>query len=244
MHTPSSVTPARINLGHVGPGMPTKAWLDFAYAHAQAKDAVDIAWNAQKHAVEFSKHTIKTTILNTPIQDRRHYIMRPDLGGILDHNSEQLIEPADTNVDGISIVVSNGLSSLAIHNHATPFLCMLMEHMRHEDLPLIHDTVWLVPNSRVAIIDSIGDIQKPRLGVVIIGERPGLSSFDSLGVYLTYKPQKGRVNAERNCISNIRPPVGLSYEAACYELIVLMKESLHKKLSGVKLKVKALKKPR
>lgn len=243
MTTKHPPTPARINLGHVGPGMPTKAWLDFAYAHAQAKDAVEIAWDAKQHALELNQHNIKTTILNTPVHDRHHYVMRPDLGCILEHTSEKLIKPADTNVDGISIVVSNGLSSLAIYNHATPFLRMLLEHMHHEGLSLNHDNVWLVPNSRVAIIDAIGDIEKPTLGVVIIGERPGLSSFDSLGVYLTYKPRKGRVNAERNCISNIRPPVGLSYEAACFELIMLMKESLHKKLSGVKLKIKALKQP-
>jgi ethanolamine ammonia-lyase small subunit len=228
-------TKARIGLGHVGPALPTKAWLNFAFAHAQAVDAVDIKWDITKQNHELSRQGISSSILKTKIHDRTEYLMRPDLGCLLDDQSKKNLADLGECPDSIMLVASNGLSSSAIINHLTNFLPLVISTLKNAGFRLAHDRVLLIPNGRVGLIDDVGDIIRPTIGVILIGERPGLSSPDSMAAYLTYQPHQGRVNAERNCISNIRPPDGLGYEEAARRLCLLIKESLRKKISGVAL---------
>lgn len=230
-------TKARIGLGHEAPALPTKAWLLFSLHHADAIDALTIPWRLDKQEKELLKAGFKTMRLGTKITDRAQYMQRPDLGRQLnDASKEQLMALDQASPRSILITASNGLSSLAVKNHLTLFLRALLPLFDKEKLKLSYNRIFLIPNGRVALIDDIGEIVNPILGLSIIGERPGLSSPDSLAAYLTYAPRLGRSDSERNCISNIRPPHGLSYEEAAAKLIFLIKEAMRRKLSGVTLK--------
>lgn len=125
-------------------------------------------------------------------------------------------------------VIADGLSALAIHRHAIPLLERVLPQFGES--PIV-----IVEQGRVAIGDEIGAAFQAELSVVLIGERPGLSSPDSLGIYLTWHPKPGLTDADRNCISNIHGE-GLSYEAAAHKLVFLMNESRRRKLSGVQLR--------
>ena len=227
-----AVTPARIGLGRCGHALPTSALLEFQLAHAQARDAVH---------EPFSPDTVLTQIeatgLNTPghhvvhsqAPDRHSYLQRPDLGRrLLVSDAERL----STEQYEVAFVIADGLSAPASHRHAVPLLCALW--------PKIHQ--WRVAplviacQARVALGDEIGARLGAALVAVLIGERPGLSAPDSLGVYLTWQPRTGRQDSERNCISNIRPPTGLSYDQAASRLAWLMHAARHQRLTGVGLK--------
>lgn len=230
-------TQARIGLGHCGASLPTKAWLDFAYHHACAMDAIAIPWKIDETIEEVAELRCKSQILSTPITNRQEYLLRPDLGKLLDENSRRIVEEFnDPQDDGVMILVSNGLSTLSIKNHAAHLLKKLVTFSQAEKINIYGNCLFFVENGRVGLIDDIGELLNARLGIIIIGERPGLSAQDSLAIYLTYQPRRGRTNAERNCISNIRPPSGLSYDQAVQRTIYLMKESMRRKLSGVALK--------
>lgn len=228
-------TQSRIGLGHKGPSLPTKALLSFAYDHACAVDALNLSWELP---TSLAHH--QTAILHTKVRDRNEYLMRPDLGRELDDASrEKLASFTCPDKSAILVSASNGLSSRAVENHLAAFLSALFTLFQSEKLSLMGDCVFLIPNGRVGLIDALGDILKPSIGLIIIGERPGLSSNDSLAVYLTYEPKLCLSNAERNCISNIRPPHGLSYEEASIKTLFLIKEAIRRKLSGVMLKEEA-----
>lgn len=228
-------TQARIGLGNTGSGLPTQHWLLFAYHHALAVDAIKIPWclNKQIETLHASGH--QTEVIETKVQHREEYLLRPDLGRKLNAESRILLDELGTS-ENILLVASNGLSSLAMEKHLENFLNVLVTNLHAEGFKICHDRIMLAQNGRVGLIDDVGEIICPALGLVIIGERPGLSSPDSLAVYITYQPKIGRSDAERNCISNIRPPHGLSYEEASTKVIYLMKQAIHRKLSGVLLK--------
>lgn len=233
-------TQARIGLGSHGPALPTKAWLEFAYHHACAVDAIRVPWNMTKHAQEIETLGHQCHIVKSKAQSREEYLMRPDLGRSLHEDSAKACQKLSRALpDDIALMISNGLSSHAVNRHLTPFLSILLPMFNQAAVKLAHDRLLLVANGRVGLIDDVGGIVKPGLGMVIIGERPGLSAPDSLAVYLTYHPKPGRTDAERNCVSNIRPPHGLSYEAASAKVIFLVKEALRRKLTGVMLKEEA-----
>lgn len=236
----SRFTEARILLGNTGAGLPTKAWLDFAFHHARAVDAIKIPWDIKKEARELKNQGLSSLILKTKITSREEYLRRPDLGCFLDDKSKTSLKRlGKLKKNGIAILVSNGLSSLAIINHLQKFFAVLKEEFAKEKLNLAHNLLLLAENGRVGLIDDVGEAIKPALGLVFLGERPGLSSPDSLAVYLTYRPKIGRYNSERNCVSNIRPPHGLHYDEAAKKIIFLTKEALQKKLSGTALKEEA-----
>lgn len=136
----------------------------------------------------------------------------------------------------VLIVASNGLSSFAVTHYLENYLTEVLMDLKNEQIPLCAEKVFLVPNARVGLIDDIGEILRPRIGLMIIDERPGLSSADSLAMYLTYRPHHGRSDADRNCISNIHPPFGLSYTEARLKTMFLIRESIRRQLSGVQLK--------
>lgn len=170
-----------------------------------------------------------SVVVASAARNRDEYLKRPDFGRRLSDDSRERLAPLRAEYDA-AFVVADGLSALAVHRHAVPLLDVVLHNLGWRIAPVV-----IVEQGRVAIGDEIGAILGARMVVVLIGERPGLSSPDSLGAYLTWQPHPGRTDAERNCISNIRAE-GLSYAAAAHKLLFLMNESRRLKLSGVRLK--------
>jgi ethanolamine ammonia-lyase small subunit len=227
-------TEARIALGRAGHAVPTQALLDFQLAHAQARDAVHFAWNIDAFAEQVRGLGEEVLILDTPVGSRDEYLRRPDLGRVLTEGSRSRLRNFNAGEADVALIVTNGLSSTAVERHGIPLLQAIVNGCRTRQFRIA--PVSLVTNGRVALSDDIGSILAARVAVIVVGERPGLSAADSLGVYLTYAPQPGNTDAERNCISNIRPPEGLSYEAAAAKLLYLTEEAMRRGISGVALK--------
>lgn len=222
-----SATPARIGLGRFGHGLPTRALLEFQLAHARARDAVHEKFTPEALAADLGD--CETRIVHSLASDRQNYLQRPDLGRRLREADAALLTPASYE---LALVVADGLSALAVHTHAAPFLRALFPKIGSWHVaPII-----IACQGRVALGDEIGARLGATLVAVLIGERPGLSAPDSLGAYLTWQPRPGRQDSERNCISNIRPPTGLSYEQAASRLAWLMNAARHQRLTGVSLK--------
>ncbi len=233
------LTPARIALGRTGTSLPTRAQLDFQFAHAQARDAVHLPFDYAGLSAQLRERGRDSLLLHSAATDRNSYLQRPDLGRKLSDTSTQALrEHAQANPVGVdvAIVVADGLSALAVHRHTLPFLTRLEEQMSTDGWSLA--PVVLVEQGRVAIGDEIGQLLGAKMVVMLIGERPGLSSPDSLGVYFTYNPKVGLTDAYRNCISNVRLE-GLSYGMAAHRLLYLMREACRRQLSGVNLKDEA-----
>jgi ethanolamine ammonia-lyase small subunit len=225
-------TPARVDLGRTGHSLPTWELLDFQLAHAQARDAVHLPLDVNSLVLELRQANIPCLALASQAHDRPTYLRRPDLGRRLNAASRDVLVPLKLGYDA-AFIIADGLSALAVHRHAAPLLELVLSRLDWNIAP-----VMVVEQGRVAIGDEIGELLGVKLTVVLIGERPGLSSPDSLGIYLTWQPRPGRTDAERNCISNIRA-AGLSYEIAAHKLLFLMNESRRLKLSGVQLKERA-----
>src|SRR5277367_1858476 len=224
-------TSARVELGRAGVSLPTRELLEFQLAHAKARDAVHLPLAVNSLVLEMKQKNIPSIALASLARDRDEYLKRPDLGRRLSEDSRERLKAFEAEHEhDAAFVVADGLSALAVHRHAVPLLEILL-HGPDGQIP----PVAIVEQGRVAIGVDIGEVLGARLAVVFIGERPGLSSPDSLGVYLTWQPRPGRTDAERNCISNIRAE-GLSYAAAAHKLLFLMNESRRLKLSGVQLK--------
>jgi ethanolamine ammonia-lyase small subunit len=222
-------TPARVDLGRAGSSLPTRELLEFQLAHAKARDAVHLPLAVNSLVLELKQRGISPVTLASAARDRDEYLKRPDLGRRLSDASREPVAARHAEYDA-AFVIADGLSALAVHRHAVPLLELLLRDLDWRIAP-----VAIVEQGRVAIGDEIGELLGARMIVVLIGERPGLSSPDSLGAYLTWQPRPGRTDAERNCISNIRAE-GLSYAVAAHKLLFLMNESLRLKLSGVQLK--------
>lgn len=227
-------TRARIALGRAGHAVPTRELLDFQLAHAQARDAVHFAWDIDAFAGQVRELGEKALILATPVTDRSEYLRRPDLGRIVTEESRNRLMCVSTDETDVALIITNGLSSTAVNRHGLGLLKAIVNGYRARHLRIA--PITLVANGRVALLDDIGSALAARVAVIIVGERPGLSAADSLGIYLTYAPQPGNSDAVKNCISNIRPPEGLSYEAAAGKLFYLTDEALRRKISGVALK--------
>lgn len=233
------LTPARIALGRTGTSIPTRAQLDFQYAHAQARDAVHLPFDHAALSSQLTERGRESLLLHSAAIDRNSYLQRPDLGRKLSEASAKTLrEYASARPGGVDlvIVIADGLSALAVHRHTLPFLTRLEEQIAAEGWTVA--PVILVEQGRVAIADEIGELLGAKMTVILIGERPGLSSPDSLGLYFTYNPKVGLTDAYRNCISNVRLE-GLSYGMAAHRLLYLMREACRRQLSGVNLKDEA-----
>ena len=219
-----ALTQARIALGRAGVSVPTGAQLDFQLAHARARDAVHRPLDPAALGPGY-------LLAHSACPDRATYLQRPDLGRRLDEPSRVLLEAAAPAACNLALVVADGLSALAVEQNVQPFLDAL--------LPRLHGWVLgpmvIVRQARVAIGDQVGALLNARAVVVLIGERPGLSSPDSLGLYLTWGPREGLTDASRNCISNVRP-AGLGYVEAAHKLHYLLEQARLRGLSGVALK--------
>jgi ethanolamine ammonia-lyase small subunit len=233
------LTPARIALGRTGTSLPTNAQLDFQFAHAQARDAVHLPFDHAGLSAQLGERGRESLLLHSAAVDRNSYLQRPDLGRKLSDESAQALRDYATAHPGgvdLAIVVADGLSALAVHRHTLPFLTRLEEQMSADGWSMA--PVVLVEQGRVAVGDEIGQLLGAKMLVMLIGERPGLSSPDSLGLYFTYNPKIGLTDAYRNCISNVRLE-GLSYGMAAHRLLYLMREACRRQLSGVNLKDEA-----
>ncbi len=226
-------TDARIASGRAGNGLPTAAHLGFQLDHARARDAVHLPLDvaALQPALQTLGHA--SVLVNSEAPDRRVYLQRPDLGRRLSPVDEQVLREHASQAD-IAITIADGLSARAVQEHALPLLAELLPALSAEGFSVAPLVIAL--QGRVAIGDAVGAALAARLSLVLIGERPGLSSPDSLGIYLTYDPRPGKVDAERNCISNIRPPQGLGYAQARDTCLYLCRNALRRGLSGVGLK--------
>ncbi len=231
-------TRARIALGRVGSSLPTKEVLDFGLAHAMARDAVHLALDVDALELGIQSQGFATVRVHSKAPDRASYLLRPDWGRSLDEesltalkNTAELKKNASEPIDFL-IVVGDGLSSLAVSRHVQPMLAEIRNGLPAE---WKLGPVVITSQARVAIADEIGQALGARMVAMLIGERPGLSSPDSLGLYLTFSPKCGCSDADRNCISNVRPE-GLSYAAAAKKLLWLAREASRLKVSGVALK--------
>ena len=225
-------TEARVALGRVGASLPTAEVLNFSMAHARAKDAVHLALRTDLLAHSLETAGFRTVEIRSEVKDRAEYLRRPDLGRRLHAEDRELLRTQEAVPENrLTVIVADGLSSLASMRHALPVLTALRDRLTTWSL----DTVILATQARVALSDEIGALRRAEAAVILLGERPGLSAPDSLGIYLTYRPQPGRSDAERNCISNVRGG-GLSYAEAAYKLAFLLEQSRLAGKSGVSIK--------
>lgn len=228
-------TPARIALGRTGTAIPLQEVLQFRLAHAHARDAVHSLLDTTALIAQLQQLQIPVNLLQSSAADRQEYLQRPDKGRRLNTASAATLAAtaSDTQPQAIALILTDGLSATAINNNAGPLLELLVPMLQQAGIALA--PVSLVQQGRVAIGDEIGSLLKAALSVVLIGERPGLSSPDSLGIYLTWQPNIGLTDEARNCISNVRPG-GLPFKAAADKLFYLIREALRLQLSGVALK--------
>ena len=228
-------TPARIGLGHSGVSLPTRAHLEFQFAHARARDAVHRALDPVALSTELERVGLCPITVRSAVADRREYLARPDVGRRLDNASRELVKRvgASTGPLDVVFVVADGLSPRAAQSHAAPVLASLSQRLVGDGWRI--GPVVVAEQGRVALGDEIGEYLGARLVAVLIGERPGLSSPESLGIYVTWSPAIGRTDAERNCISNVRPD-GLPYGLAAERLWFLLTEARRRRVTGVGLK--------
>jgi ethanolamine ammonia-lyase small subunit len=224
-------TEARVGLGRVGASAPSRAVLEFGLDHARARDAIHAGMPVERLATELEGEGFGVLRVQSEVRDRVEYLRRPDLGRRLDEGSRALLGGSEAKSRRLTVVVADGLSALAPASHAVPVLRLLREALEGWEL----DDVVLATEARVALGDEVGALRGAEAVLVLIGERPGLKSFDSLGAYLTYGPRVGRTDAERNCVSNIRR-AGLSYEEAVYKVLHLLAGARLLGVSGVRLK--------
>ncbi|MBA2127235.1 ethanolamine ammonia-lyase [Hyphomicrobium methylovorum] len=231
-------TPARIALGRSGTSLPTKPHLDFQLAHARARKAVHHDLDIETLGKDLAAQGRDVIVAHSAAADRPTYLQRPDKGRMLDEASrEALIAlPKPAEPYDLAFVIGDGLSALAIEENAARFLATLMPQIERAGSRVA--PIVVVKEARVAVGDEIGEILGAAMVVVLIGERPGLSSPDSLGIYMTLNPRRGLTDEARNCISNVRKE-GLSYAGAAHKLWFLMSEARRRNISGVNLKDEA-----
>jgi len=229
-------TAARIALGRSGASLPTRELLAFGAAHAQARDAVHDPLDVEALSQALVSLGLPLLQVTSAAEDRAAYLVRPDWGRRLSAASRASVEQARSeNGFDLVFVITDGLSATGVQQQAPGFLAAL--------LPLLADRYSIAPlviawQGRVALADEVGDLLQARLALSLIGERPGLSSADSLGVYITWAPKIGRSDAERNCISNVRPR-GLALDQAARQTAALIRAALDAGTSGVALRFDA-----
>jgi len=227
-----ALTPARIGLGHRGASMPVDEVQRFGLAHAKARDAVHEPFRAGEIAAALAAPGRQVIEVASAAGDRATYLRRPDLGRMLSQKSRAMLASHSRRSD-LALVVADGLSATAIHNNALPLVTAVLAHI--EGRAISCAPIVVASQARVALGDEIGHLLGARMVLMLIGERPGLSSPDSLGAYLTFAPRPGVSDAARNCLSDIRP-AGLSFEVAAAKLDWLIDEAFRRSLTGIDLK--------
>jgi len=225
-------TAARIAVGRSGSSLPLAESLAFRLDHARARDAVHAPFRRAELAGRLREAGLECLELESAVSSREEFLTRPDKGRRLGERSRETLLGASKGFD-TCLVVGDGLSARAIHENAEPFTLACARMFAQAGLTM--GPVCLVENARVAVADEIGEILRARLSVILIGERPGLSSPNSMGVYLTMNPRTGTTDEARNCISNVREG-GLSLAEGVRKLGYLVEEAFRLGLSGVGLK--------
>ena len=226
-------TPARVALGRAGHALPTAEVLRFALAHARARDAVHAVLDLDVVERGMTGLGLAVQRVESAAPDRVTYLARPNLGRRLSDRSRSALDELNAGRHELAIVVADGLSSIAVARNAVPLLAALTPWL--EAAGIERPALILATQARVALGDEIGERLGARMVLMLIGERPGLSAPDGLGAYLTFAPRRGRTDAERNCVSNIRPE-GLPIELAAFKIAWLIGEALRRELTGVALK--------
>jgi len=221
-------TAARVALGRSGNSLPTAALLDFELAHARARDAVHTALDVGKLETDLQSLGWPTLLVRSAARHRTEYLSRPDLARVL--SPETALPPVSPSPE-LLFIIADGLSAIAAQTHAVPLLIAMQPHLENWRV----GPVVIATQARVALGDRIGEALGAQIAVMLIGERPGLSAPDSLGIYVTYDPRRGRSDAQRNCISNVRP-AGLGYDLAAYRLLHLLENARRLRLTGIGLK--------
>ena len=227
------LTPARVGLGRAGAGLPTEALLAFTLDHARARDAVHANFDTADLISGLRELGLPPVRLSSRAQTRREYLRRPDLGRMLDPESQRLLKDSRRGAGEIAMVIGDGLSPTAVNNNAVNLLRYLVPRLAGDGIAIGHTVV--ASGARVALGDEIGEILAARMMIMLIGERPGLSAPDSLGVYLTFAPRIGCTDAERNCVSNIHG-AGLTCDQAAFKVAWLIREGVKRQITGVALK--------
>jgi ethanolamine ammonia-lyase small subunit len=244
-------TAARIGLGRAGGSLPTRELLDFAMDHAEARDAVHAELDVGKLREAVEKLGVRCVELETRARDRLEYLQRPDLGRRLSEESAEKLRgmeiPAGNTLKrelqytvgtpvprfDVAIVLGDGLSAMAAEMQIPGVLGEWLPMLRAAGMSV--GPVAIVRMARVAVEDEVGEILRAKAAVILLGERPGLGTADSLGAYLVFGPKVGRKDGERNCVSNIRAG-GLGIKEAARTLDYLLREAVRRGLSGVGLK--------
>jgi ethanolamine ammonia-lyase small subunit len=227
------LTPARVALGRAGASLPTKALLEFTLDHARARDAVHAAFDAEGLSQNLAGLGLEAVRVSSQAPDRKDYLARPDLGRKLELDSRRRLVNSVGPASQLAIIVGDGLSPAAVNAHAVGLLRELLPLLAADAIGVGRAVV--ATGARVALGDEIGETLSARMTAMLIGERPGLSAADSLGVYLTFAPAVGTTDVKRNCVSNIHG-AGLSYRDAALKIGWLIREGLARKLTGVALK--------
>jgi ethanolamine ammonia-lyase small subunit len=228
-----NLTPARVGLGRAGVSMPTRALLEFTLAHARARDAVHAAFDVDSLISGLGDLGLATIGASSCARNRQDYLRRPDLGRKLDAASEHALASHRRGSCELAIVIGDGLSPAAVHAHAIELVRSLIPQLAAAGIEI--GPVVVASGARVALGDEIGAILGARMTVMLIGERPGLSSPDSLGAYLTFAARTGLTDAERNCVSNIHGR-GIGCDEAAFRIAWLVREGLRRGVTGVALK--------
>lgn len=227
-------TAARIALGRAGASLPTAAHLAFQQAHAAARDAVHRPLDDEALLAGLRQLGEQPLQVHSRAVDRATYLQRPDLGRRLSETSAGELAALHAPAVDLAFVLADGLSALALERQALPLFAALRAQLVADG-----DWTWAPPvvalQARVALGDEVGALLNARCVVVLIGERPGLSAPDSLGVYFSWAPAPGLTDAQRNCLSNVRPE-GLAPTAAAVRLLALLRQARTRQLSGVQLK--------
>ena len=226
-------TRARIALGKTGVSVPLKESLQFKLAHAHAKDAVYSHLDLTDLQASLADTGMPVHTLRSRAENRDVYLQRPDYGRLLDDRSIDQLKQLNSPPADICLLIADGLSATAIMKNVGSMIPLLVRKLQQAGYSLT--PILIVEQGRVAITDAIGEILRPQLAIVFIGERPGLSSFDSMGAYITYAPRSGLTDERRNCISNIRDQ-GLPAEIAVDKLLYLIQSAFRLQLTGVALK--------
>tara|TARA_R110000868_G_scaffold79068_1_gene224997 strand:+ start:5187 stop:5927 length:741 start_codon:yes stop_codon:yes gene_type:complete len=230
-HQLKEFTNARIALGRAGNALPTNEVLQFRMAHALAKDAISTELDVLNIKADAKNLGLTTIFAQSQITNTSEYLRNPNKGRLLHDQSRTQLEDYSEKKADLCIIIADGLSAEAVNLHAMKLIELLIPKLKIKNLA----PVVIVKYSRVAISDEIGELLDSKIALILIGERPGLSSPTSMGAYITWNPKKGNTDEKRNCVSNIQPD-GLSYEFASQKLAYLIDQMTSRQISGVALK--------
>jgi ethanolamine ammonia-lyase small subunit len=228
-----TLTAARIGLARSGASLATAPLLEFRLAHARARDAVVAPLDAEQLRADLAPLGLPVLLAASAAQDRQQYLMRPDLGRQLAAGHEPALAAHAGSGHDLAFVIADGLSACAVASHAQPVLTEVLPRFAAEGWRLA--PLVIVRQGRVAIGDAVAAALRAQIVAILIGERPGLSAPDSMGIYLTWQPGPATTDANRNCISNIRPE-GIDYGAAAGKLMHILRMMRQRRMSGVALK--------